>query len=142
MHVEEIKSRGYGVSDMLSSRLLCLDRSQGKATMLQSRFRLTYTMILNLMRTSDFCVEDMMKRSFGEFGHQSQAPSRRLAEQQLQQQLQLAPELDCAVCAVDLGSLYADWNSVKKLEKELRVGFMAALCLFQCEVWCCSAGCV
>eukprot|EP00117_Sycon_ciliatum_P038949 scpid27437/ scgid1370/ Helicase SKI2W; Helicase-like protein len=92
----------------------------GKATMLQSRFRLTYTMILNLMRTSEFRVEDMMKRSFGEFGHQSKAPAQRLVEQELKHQLQAAPKLNCELCPVDLGQLYADWEILGKVERELR----------------------
>uniref|UniRef100_A0A8D0DT23 SKI2 subunit of superkiller complex n=1 Tax=Salvator merianae TaxID=96440 RepID=A0A8D0DT23_SALMN len=39
----------------------------GKPTQLQSQFRLTYTMILNLLRVEALRVEDMMKRSFSEF---------------------------------------------------------------------------
>ena len=38
----------------------------GRPTRLQSRFRLTNNMILNLLRQEDMKVEDMMKRSFGE----------------------------------------------------------------------------
>ena len=100
----------------------CIAVSQGNATMLQSRFRLTYTMILNLMRTADFRVEDMMKRSFGEFAHQNKVPAQRLAEQSLRQQLENAPKLDCSVCTVDLAAFHADWTEAGKLEKELRVG--------------------
>ena len=39
----------------------------GKATKLESQFRLTYGMILNLMRVEDLRVEDMLARSFAEF---------------------------------------------------------------------------
>lgn len=45
--------------------------AQGKPSQLQSQFRLTYTMILNLLRVDALRVEDMMKRSFSEF------PSRK-----------------------------------------------------------------
>lgn len=38
----------------------------GKATMLESRFRLRYNMIVNLLRVEDLSVEDMLKRSFME----------------------------------------------------------------------------
>ncbi|XP_052441008.1 helicase SKI2W-like isoform X2 [Carassius gibelio] len=38
----------------------------GKPTVLQSQFRLTYTMILNLLRVEALRVTDMMKRSFSE----------------------------------------------------------------------------
>ena len=40
--------------------------STGRPTRLQSRFRLTYNMILNLLRQEDMKVEDMMRRSFTE----------------------------------------------------------------------------
>ena len=39
----------------------------GTPTILASQFRLTYNMILNLLRVNDFSVEDMMKKSFSEF---------------------------------------------------------------------------
>jgi|TARA_B110000977_G_scaffold147731_1_gene187279 antiviral helicase SKI2 len=39
----------------------------GKATKLESQFRLTYGMILNLLRVEDLRVEDMLQRSFAEF---------------------------------------------------------------------------
>ena len=39
----------------------------GTPTRLQSQFRLTYNMILNLLRVNDLSVEDMIQRSFSEF---------------------------------------------------------------------------
>jgi antiviral helicase SKI2 len=42
----------------------------GSSTKLQSQFRLTYTMILNLLRVEDMSVEGMIKRSFSEFAAQ------------------------------------------------------------------------
>ncbi|KAL7548511.1 hypothetical protein ACHAWF_011790 [Thalassiosira exigua] len=42
----------------------------GQSTKLQSQFRLTYTMILNLLRVEDMSVEGMIKRSFSEFATQ------------------------------------------------------------------------
>lgn len=57
-----------GLSLGLTDFLVCF---QGKPSQLQSQFRLTYTMILNLLRVDALRVEDMMKRSFSEF------PSRK-----------------------------------------------------------------
>ncbi|CAM6105247.1 unnamed protein product [Calypogeia fissa] len=51
----------------------------GKPTKLESQFRLTYSMILNLLRVEELKVEDMLKRSFAEFHAQ-----RALPEQQQQ----------------------------------------------------------
>lgn len=41
----------------------------GQPTKLASQFRLTYNMILNLLRVQAIKVEDMMKRSFYESGN-------------------------------------------------------------------------
>lgn len=46
----------------------------GAATKLESQFRLTYSMILNLLRVEDLKVEDMLKRSFAEFHAQKAQP--------------------------------------------------------------------
>ena len=42
----------------------------GSSTLLSSQFRLTYNMILNLLRVEDMTVEGMIKRSFSEFATQ------------------------------------------------------------------------
>jgi antiviral helicase SKI2 len=42
----------------------------GSSTRLESQFRLTYNMILNLLRTEELSVENMIKRSFSEFATQ------------------------------------------------------------------------
>ena len=42
----------------------------GSSTMLRSQFRLTYNMILNLLRVEEMSVESMIKRSFSEFATQ------------------------------------------------------------------------
>ena len=47
----------------------------GTASKLKSQFRLSYNMILNLLRVNDLSVEDMIKRSFSEFSTQRQLSS-------------------------------------------------------------------
>ena len=49
----------------------------GRPTRLQSRFRLTNNMVLNLLRQEDMKVEDMMRRSFGEAKAQQSAHRAR-----------------------------------------------------------------
>lgn len=56
----------------------------GKATKLESQFRLTYNMILNLLRVEDFKVEDMIKRSFSESHSQRVIPEQQALLQQVQ----------------------------------------------------------
>ncbi|VFQ91379.1 unnamed protein product [Cuscuta campestris] len=49
----------------------------GSATRLESRFRLTYIMILHLLRVEELKVEDMLKRSFAEFHSQKKLPEKQ-----------------------------------------------------------------
>ncbi|KAG9453871.1 hypothetical protein H6P81_006775 [Aristolochia fimbriata] len=49
----------------------------GKPTRLESQFRLTYTMILHLLRVEELKVEDMLKRSFAEFHAQKKLPEKQ-----------------------------------------------------------------
>ncbi|XP_071934825.1 DExH-box ATP-dependent RNA helicase DExH11 isoform X2 [Coffea arabica] len=59
----------------------------GRPTRLESQFRLTYIMILHLLRVEELKVEDMLKRSFAEFHAQKKLPEkqqllmRKLAQQ-------------------------------------------------------------
>ncbi|XP_068638074.1 DExH-box ATP-dependent RNA helicase DExH11 [Aristolochia californica] len=49
----------------------------GNLTKLESQFRLTYTMILHLLRVEELKVEDMLKRSFAEFHAQKKLPEKQ-----------------------------------------------------------------
>ncbi|XP_010541438.1 PREDICTED: DExH-box ATP-dependent RNA helicase DExH11 isoform X2 [Tarenaya hassleriana] len=49
----------------------------GSATRLESQFRLTYIMILHLLRVEELKVEDMLKRSFAEFHSQKKLPEKQ-----------------------------------------------------------------
>jgi antiviral helicase SKI2 len=49
----------------------------GKPTKLQSQFRLTYNMILNLLRVEALKVEEMIKRSFSENSSQKLLPDQK-----------------------------------------------------------------
>ncbi|XP_058099554.1 DExH-box ATP-dependent RNA helicase DExH11 isoform X2 [Magnolia sinica] len=49
----------------------------GSPTRLESQFRLTYTMILHLLRVEELKVEDMLKRSFAEFHAQKKLPEQQ-----------------------------------------------------------------
>ncbi|XP_050236549.1 DExH-box ATP-dependent RNA helicase DExH11 [Mercurialis annua] len=58
----------------------------GSATRLESQFRLTYIMILHLLRVEELKVEDMLKRSFAEFHAQKKLPETQLLLKKLKQQ--------------------------------------------------------
>lgn len=66
----------------------------GTSMTLTSQFRLTYNMILNLLRVQDFNVQEMMRRSFGEFHSQRLLPAQEEELATLQAQLD---ELDAAL---------------------------------------------
>ena len=66
---------------------------QGKATRLQSKFRLTYSMILNLLRVEQLRVEDMMKRSFAELDTQKQQAGHKERADQLRKELEAMPDV-------------------------------------------------
>uniref|UniRef100_A0A6Q2YQL6 Uncharacterized protein n=1 Tax=Esox lucius TaxID=8010 RepID=A0A6Q2YQL6_ESOLU len=65
----------------------------GKPTLLQSQFRLTYTMILNLLRVEALQVTDMMRRSFSESHRDTQVPYY-ITHDRLKQTLSSLPPLD------------------------------------------------
>ncbi|XP_028256030.1 superkiller complex protein 2 [Parambassis ranga] len=77
-----------GVHEMADLHVMML----GKPTILQSQFRLTYTMILNLLRVEALHVTDMMRRSFSESHRDTQAHEKRIS--QLKQTLSSLPSLD------------------------------------------------
>ncbi|XP_034560048.1 helicase SKI2W [Notolabrus celidotus] len=77
-----------GVHEMADLHVMML----GKPTVLQSQFRLTYTMILNLLRVEALRVTDMMRRSFSESHRDTQAHEKRIS--QLKQSLSTLPPLD------------------------------------------------
>lgn len=66
----------------------------GSPTKLSSQFRLTYTMILNLLRIEALKVEDMIKRSFGENSSQSMLPDQQLEIVKLEKELESLPKID------------------------------------------------
>ncbi|TRZ00385.1 hypothetical protein DNTS_004387, partial [Danionella cerebrum] len=89
-----------GVHDMGELHTMML----GKPTTLQSQFRLTYTMILNLLRVEALRVTDMMKRSFSENHRDTQTQENRITE--LKNALAALPPLDTEGQLSDLLSYY------------------------------------
>ena len=66
---------------------------QGKPTLLQSQFRLTYSMILNLMRVEQIRVEDMMKHSFSEYNTQKDVKLHQVELKEVMEKLATVPEV-------------------------------------------------
>ena len=67
---------------------------QGKPQKLESQFRLTYSMILNLLRVEKLRVEDMIKRSFKEVDSQKKASGLLQRLKQIRKEFSNLPKLD------------------------------------------------
>jgi antiviral helicase SKI2 len=99
----------------------------GSPAKLSSQFRLTYNMILNLLRVEALRVEEMIKRSFSENASQRLLPDNqkkviqvctedlslfgptyRQLHRQNEQTLSKMPKLSCEVCLPDINQYYND----------------------------------
>ncbi|CAM0142365.1 unnamed protein product [Umbelopsis sp. WA50703] len=78
----------------------------GKPTKLQSQFRLTYNMILNLLRVEALKVEEMIKRSFSENTSQRLLPDTEKLVNESELSLSKLKQLDCTVCSTDIQKYY------------------------------------
>ncbi|PJF17282.1 Helicase, superfamily 1/2, ATP-binding domain-containing protein [Paramicrosporidium saccamoebae] len=79
----------------------------GQPTKLTSQFRLTYSMLLNLLRVEALRVEEMIKRSFSENTNQRELPQdeKQLAESE--KLLEKAENLNCRICEADMSEFYS-----------------------------------
>ncbi|KAK3088659.1 hypothetical protein FSP39_022012 [Pinctada imbricata] len=102
----------------------------GKPTKLESQFRLTYSMILNLLRVEQLRVEDMMKRSFSEFHQQKDLGKYKEKMEKLHTRISQIENIVCFLCSVDLEKYYEtcrDYGSLKKHLQEVVLSHPAAI---------------
>ncbi|KAF9362084.1 hypothetical protein BGX26_004169 [Mortierella sp. AD094] len=78
----------------------------GKATKLLSQFRLTYNMILNLLRVEALRVEEMIKRSFSENSNQKAMPEKEKLFAESAKSMEGLKKLDCFICNKDIEEFY------------------------------------
>ena len=94
----------------------------GKPMRLESQFRLTYAMILSLLRVERVSVEDMMQHSFREFGKQLKMPENKeqlkLAEEKLKELTEISEHL------APLCNFYVACRDFLELSDELMVKFL------------------
>ncbi|XP_032067231.1 helicase SKI2W [Thamnophis elegans] len=88
----------------------------GKPTRLQSQFRLTYTMILNLLRVEALRVEDMMRRSFSEFHTRKDS---KVYEHRIAQLSSMLAKMEMPDTSRQLGDLQEYYSVVREL-REIR----------------------
>lgn len=94
----------------------------GKPMRLESQFRLTYAMILSLLRVERVSVEDMMQHSFREFGKQLKVPENKeqlkIAEDKLAELTEISEHL------APLSHFYMACSDFLKLNEELMIKFV------------------
>ncbi|KAJ9476788.1 Antiviral helicase SKI2 [Pseudozyma hubeiensis] len=78
----------------------------GQPTKLSSQFRLTYNMILNLLRVEALKVEEMIKRSFSENAAQKMLPDQQRKAQELEKKLARAQHPQPAELDQQLSTYY------------------------------------
>ncbi|KAJ5725614.1 uncharacterized protein N7483_006971 [Penicillium malachiteum] len=96
----------------------------GTPMRLESKFRLTYNMILNLLRVEALKVEEMIKRSFGENATMALRPDHEKNLIASEASLKSLIREPCEICDVDVTSCYeasAEWG---KLTKQLFEEFL------------------
>ncbi|XP_059571217.1 superkiller complex protein 2 [Alligator mississippiensis] len=86
----------------------------GRALALESRFRLTYGMILNLLRARGLRVEDVMRRSFSEFHTRRHAQTHEQRVTELRQALEAMEPVETTGDLADLPQYY---DSVQELRQ-------------------------
>ncbi|KAG0168825.1 hypothetical protein DFQ28_000374 [Apophysomyces sp. BC1034] len=91
----------------------------GKPTKLESQFRLTYNMILNLLRVEALKVEEMIKRSFSENSTQKLLPDTKRLVDESEQKRSALRQLDCTICGPDLDKYYDACGEIVQLNRTM-----------------------
>ena len=96
----------------------------GSPTKLASQFRLTYNMILNLLRVEALKVEDMIKRSFSENATQRLAPDQQKKVTEGEKELSSMPSLDDSPRIRDIRQYYKLASRMVALNQQVTDGAM------------------
>ncbi|KAJ3535718.1 hypothetical protein NMY22_g6357 [Coprinellus aureogranulatus] len=86
---------------------------------LSSQFRLTYNMILNLLRVEALRVEEMIKRSFSENATQRLLPAQEKAVIEAEKELSALPRVECDICGQDIERFYDACYDIAKRNESL-----------------------
>ncbi|KAF2712633.1 antiviral helicase [Pleomassaria siparia CBS 279.74] len=97
----------------------------GEPTKLRSQFRLTYNMILNLLRVEALKIEEMIKRSFSENATQALLPEHEHKVKLSEADLEKVKREPCKICDVDLELCHQACMNYQRLTNELHLGLLA-----------------
>lgn len=93
----------------------------GDPTKLRSQFRLTYNMILNLLRVEALKIEEMIKRSFSENAAQQLLPEHEKQINISQANLEKIKREPCDVCDIDLEAVHQGCMDFQRLTIDMHV---------------------
>ncbi|GAB7361926.1 hypothetical protein MBLNU230_g1964t1 [Neophaeotheca triangularis] len=96
----------------------------GDPTKLRSQFRLTYNMILNLLRVEALKIEEMIKRSFSENATQALLPEHEKQIQVSEADLDKVQREQCDTCDKDIEACHQASMDFQQLTAELHVAML------------------
>ena len=98
----------------------------GDPTKLRSQFRLTYNMILNLLRVEALKIEDMIKRSFSENATQALLPEHEKQMKISEADLAKIKREPCQICDADIVECHDAAMRYKALSADMHLRLMAS----------------
>ncbi|KAK4456392.1 NUC185 domain-containing protein [Cladorrhinum samala] len=97
----------------------------GEPSKLRSQFRLTYNMILNLLRVEALKIEEMIKRSFSEHATQQLLPEHEKAVKLSEADLAKVKRDSCPICDAHMDECHQAGEDYKRLTEELYAAILA-----------------
>jgi len=97
----------------------------GEPSKLRSQFRLTYNMILNLLRVEALKIEEMIKRSFSEHATQQMLPEHEKAVHISEANLAKVKRDACQICDVQMDECHQAGEDYKQLTEDLHKALLA-----------------
>ena len=98
----------------------------GDPTKLRSQFRLTYNMILNLLRVEALKIEEMIKRSFSENATQALLPEQEKQVKVSEADLANVKREPCDICDIDLEECHLASIAFQTQTIDLHMGLLAS----------------
>lgn len=98
----------------------------GDPTKLRSQFRLTYNMILNLLRVEALKIEEMIKRSFSENATQALLPEQEKQVRLFELDLAKIKREPCEICDIDLEECHTLAMKFRSMTEDLHLALVAS----------------
>ncbi|KAL9088998.1 MAG: hypothetical protein Q9159_002801 [Coniocarpon cinnabarinum] len=98
----------------------------GDPTKLRSQFRLTYNMILNLLRVEALKIEEMIKRSFSENAAQALLPEHEKAVKLSEADLDKIKREPCNICDKDIEECHQASMDYRRLTSDLHLALLSS----------------